>query len=53
MIEDLKDMAKDGDLPDEAIKKLQTIEDVTQQRLVILQIASRAGWGTGTSNISQ
>jgi hypothetical protein len=48
MLEDLKDMSVEGNLPEPAIPKFEKIEEVVQQRLVILQIASRAGWATGT-----
>ncbi len=48
MLEDLKDMAQHDNLPEAAIEKLEKIEEVTQQRLVVLQIALRAGWATGS-----
>jgi hypothetical protein len=47
MLEQLKVMSITGVLPEEAIQKMEHIEDVTQARLKVLQIASRAGWGTG------
>jgi hypothetical protein len=40
-------MSQQGELPEAAIVKLEKLEEVTQQRLVVLQIASRAGWATG------
>jgi hypothetical protein len=52
MLEQLKVMSLSGLLPEEAIQKMEHIEDVTQARLTVLQIASRAGWGTGIATIS-
>ncbi len=48
MLEELKEMCQNEMLPELAIDKLERIEDVTQQRLVVLQIASTAGWGIGS-----
>ncbi len=48
MLEDLKEMSQNEMLPEIAIEKLERIEEVTQHRLVVLQIASMAGWATGS-----